>query len=77
MLHAVSRWVGTLPEVHMGYIALLALDAGELEEDLLQADAFVHGEQDAGGFLGQQVARSHKTNLFLEIIINYLQECFK
>jgi len=32
----------------MGHIALLALDAGQLKKDLLQADALVNGEQDAG-----------------------------
>jgi len=32
----------------VGHIALLALDAGQLEEYLLQADALVDGEQDAG-----------------------------
>lgn len=47
----------------MGYIALLALNTRQLQEDLLQADALVHGEQHAGRFLSQQMTRTHKTDL--------------
>lgn len=52
-----------LPEVYVGHIALLALDTRQLQKDLLQADALVHGEQHAGRFLGEQMSGAHKTDL--------------